>query len=142
MFIKYKKRRKNAKRLSLSYIKEFFIQKRYGQIKIKIDKEISFLSTSSFSQFDRIYSVVLPELDDICQADVERWVKSDVEKWIKSNETSQFVGDGMTQELIIKIREMFDSWERKTLSNKIPMEYLAINLKSILKELIDERGAA
>jgi hypothetical protein len=69
LFVKYKKKgRKSAKRLSLGYLKELFIQNRYGQINTKIYKEISFLSTW---QFDRVYSVVLPELDDICQADVE-----------------------------------------------------------------------
>jgi hypothetical protein len=46
----------------------------------------------------------------------------------------------MKQKLTDAITEMFDSWERETLTNKIPMKYLSRNLESILKVLIDERG--
>jgi hypothetical protein len=135
LFVKYEKKgRKRARKLSFSwlwdYLQEILIPNHHRRVNTKIYKQIKALSTSD-RQFDRVYSVVLPELDDICKVDVGIWVKSNAK---------QFVGEDMTQKLDSEIREMFESWERETSSNRIPMEYLAGNLESILKALTDERG--
>jgi hypothetical protein len=136
------KGRKRAKKLSLDYLKEILITNRYRPINTKIYREIKTLSICGFRQFDRIYSVVLPELTGVSKSDMREWVDIHVQAWVDIKETTQFVRDEMTQKLITKIREKFDSWERETLSNKIPMAYLAEDLESILKALIDERGLA
>ncbi len=137
LFVKYEKKgRKRARKLSFSwlwdYLQEIFMPNHHRRVNTKIYKQIKALSTSD-RRFDRVYSVVLPKLDDICKVDVGIWVKSNA---------IQFVGEDMTQKLDSEIREMFESWERETSSNKIPMEYLAGNLESILKALTDERGLA
>jgi hypothetical protein len=139
LFVKYQKKgRSSAKRLSFSwlwnYLKEILIPNYYRRLNTKIYKQLTALSTSEFRQFDRIYSIVLPELTGISRMHVEEWARS--------KETIQFVGEDMTQKLISEIREMFESWEHKTSSSTIPMEDLAENLKNLLKALTDERGVA
>jgi hypothetical protein len=124
LFVKYEKKGwKRARKLSFSwlwdYLQEILMPNHHRRVNTKIYKQIKALSTSD-RQFDRVYSVVLPELDDICKVDVGIWVKSNAK---------QFVGEDMTQKLDSEIREMFESWERETSSNRIPMEYLAGNLE-------------
>ncbi len=139
LFVKYQKKgRERSKKLSFSwlldYLQGLLIPHHHRRVNTKIYKQIKALSTSDSRKFDRIHSVVLPELTGIRQMDVEAWARSD--------ETKQFAGEDMTQRLINEIREMFESWKRETSSSTIPMEDLAEKLADILKILTDERGAA
>jgi hypothetical protein len=139
LFVKYEKKgRESAKKSSFSWLwdhlKELLIPNHYQRVNTKIYKQIKALSNSEFKQFDRIYSIVLPELTGISRMHVEEWARS--------KETRQFVGEDMIEKLLIGIRDMFESWERKTSSSTIPMEDLAKNLENLLKTLTDERGLA
>lgn len=139
LFVKYQKKgRASTKKLSLfwlwDYLKGLLIPNYYRRVNTKISKQIKALSNSEFKQFDRIYSIVLPELTGISRMHVEEWARS--------KETIQFVGEDTIEKLLIGIRDMFESWERKTSSSTIPMEDLAENLKNLLKALTDERGVA
>ncbi len=139
LFVKYQKKgRASTKKISLlwlwDYLKGLVIPDYYRRLNTKIYKQIKALNTSEFREFDRIYSIVLPELTGISRMHVEEWARS--------KETIQFVGEDLIEKLLIGIRDMFESWECKTSSSTMPMENLAENLKNLLKALTDERGVA
>ncbi|QMS86096.1 hypothetical protein HUN01_00235 (plasmid) [Nostoc edaphicum CCNP1411] len=83
------------------------------------------LSSSNFYQFDRLICTVLPELDSI--------TRRQTEDWARDKDTRIFWGEERIEDLIIKIRDIFEQWEKEKSSNTIPMEYLARNLTEILQ---------
>ncbi|MDD1413866.1 serine protease [Dolichospermum sp. ST_con] len=102
----------------------FFQQYRYQQINKKMRKHIQEFSLIN-KKYDSLSIVTLSELKAIGRADVENWADSE--------HTKKFVGEDKIQQLKDKIGDMFDKWQKQKSSSKIPMRYLADNLREILE---------
>ena len=102
----------------------FLKQYRYQQINKKMRKHIQEFSLIN-KKYDSLSIVTLSELKAIGRADVENWADSE--------HTKKFVGEDKIQQLKDKIGDMFDKWQKQKSSSKIPMRYLADNLREILE---------
>ena len=92
----------------------------------KIYNFIEQLSSSNFSQFDGLIGTVLPELDGI--------TRRETEDWARDKDTITFWGEERIEDLMSKIRDIFEQWEKEKSSNTIPMEHLARKLTQILQK--------
>lgn len=93
------------------------------------------LSLSNFSQFGRLIGTVLPKLDGINRRETEDWARD--------KDTRNFWGEERIEDLMSKIREIFEQWEKEKSSNTIPMEHLARKLTQTLQNSSiaeEERG--
>ncbi|MDZ8070520.1 MAG: hypothetical protein RMY64_33745 [Nostoc sp. DedQUE08] len=106
--------------------KELSIKKFCLKFKNKIIyKFIEQLSLSEFSQFGKLIGTVLPELDGI--------TRRQTEDWARDKDTKHFWGEEKIEDLMSKIRDIFEQWEKEKSSNTIPMEHLARKLTQILQ---------
>ncbi|MEH2119158.1 hypothetical protein [Nostoc sp.] len=114
LFIKYQvKKELSIKRFCLKFKNKI------------IYKFIEQLSLSNFSQFGRLIGAVLPELDGI--------TRRQTEDWARDKDTKHFWGEEKIEDLMSKIRDIFEQWEKEKSSNTIPMEHLARKLTQILQ---------
>lgn len=127
IFIKYQiKRKMNTENsgiiklfnfLNLNYLVKKY---RYEKANQKISQHIKSLCNSERSN----PLVLVPELTGVSRSDAENWVR---------DHTQNFIGEAMAENLMKRIRNLFDNWEEKNSSNKIPMDHLAQELIKVLK---------
>jgi len=136
LFVKYQNEQETCSRLSwldwlLSWRRVFFRRRRRRQINRKIQQQIEVLSASEFNEFNRLVGVVLPKLSGVNRTEVENWARS--------APTKEFVGETEIEMLISKVRDMFDRWEERNSLNTIPMDYLAEELRGLLKVFMENK---